>query len=76
MDSMALSLLKMTVPPYRHTAIPHEAIFSAYGRAHDRPGRTDSVGLGLTVSRQLAQMMAAICSTPTTGPGRPSVSAS
>ena len=34
-----------------------EEIFSAYGRAHDRPGRTDSVGLGLTVSRQLAQMM-------------------
>lgn len=34
-----------------------EAIFSAYGRAHNRPGRTDSVGLGLTVSRQLAQMM-------------------
>jgi signal transduction histidine kinase len=34
-----------------------EAIFSAYGRAHDRPGRTDSVGLGLTVSRQLARMM-------------------
>ncbi len=34
-----------------------EAIFTAYGRAHDRPGRTDSVGLGLTVSRQLAEMM-------------------
>lgn len=34
-----------------------EAIFTAYGRAHNRPGRTDSVGLGLTVSRQLAQMM-------------------
>lgn len=32
-------------------------IFAAYGRAHDRPGRTDSVGLGLTVSRQLARMM-------------------
>lgn len=32
-------------------------IFTAYGRAHDRPGRTDSVGLGLTVSRQLARMM-------------------
>jgi signal transduction histidine kinase len=41
-------------------AIPAESldsIFSAYGRAHDRPGRTDSVGLGLTVSRQLARMM-------------------
>jgi signal transduction histidine kinase len=34
-----------------------ETIFSAYGRAHDRPGRTDSVGLGLTVSRQLARLM-------------------
>ena len=34
-----------------------DTIFSAYGRAHDRPGRTDSVGLGLTVSRQLARMM-------------------
>lgn len=34
-----------------------DAIFTAYGRAHDRPGRTDSVGLGLTVSRQLARMM-------------------
>ncbi len=32
-------------------------IFTAYGRAHDRPGRTDSVGLGLTVSRQLARLM-------------------
>ncbi len=34
-----------------------EEIFTAYGRAHNRPGRTDSVGLGLTVSRQLARMM-------------------
>ena len=34
-----------------------DSIFTAYGRAHDRPGRTDSVGLGLTVSRQLARMM-------------------
>ncbi|MDJ0959960.1 MAG: HAMP domain-containing sensor histidine kinase [Acidimicrobiia bacterium] len=34
-----------------------ELIFTAYGRAHDRPGQTDSVGLGLTVSRQLAQLM-------------------
>lgn len=41
-------------------AIPQQLvdeIFTAYGRAHDRPGRTDSVGLGLTVSRQLARMM-------------------
>lgn len=34
-----------------------DTIFTAFGRAHDRPGQTDSVGLGLTVSRQLAQMM-------------------
>lgn len=34
-----------------------DSIFSPYGRVHDRPGRTDSVGLGLTVSRQLAEMM-------------------
>ncbi len=34
-----------------------DEIFSAYGRVHDRPGRTDSVGLGLTVSRQLARLM-------------------
>ncbi|MDJ0498702.1 MAG: HAMP domain-containing sensor histidine kinase [Acidimicrobiia bacterium] len=34
-----------------------ELIFSPYGRAHDRPGQTDSVGLGLTVSRQLARLM-------------------
>jgi len=38
-------------------ATESESIFAAYGRAHDRPGRTDSVGLGLTVSRQLARMM-------------------
>jgi signal transduction histidine kinase len=41
-------------------AIPDEQIeeiFSAYGRVHDRPGRTDSVGLGLTISRQLARLM-------------------
>lgn len=34
-----------------------DAIVEAYGRAHDRPGRPDSVGLGLAVSRQLARMM-------------------
>jgi signal transduction histidine kinase len=41
-------------------ALPEEllaVIFAAYGRAHERPGRTDSVGLGLTVSRQLARLM-------------------
>jgi signal transduction histidine kinase len=34
-----------------------EAIFDPYGRAHERPGRTDSVGLGLTVTRELATLM-------------------
>lgn len=34
-----------------------DVIFSAFGRAHQRNGHTDSVGLGLTVSRQLARMM-------------------
>lgn len=42
-------------PPLSNEAL--ETIFSAFGRAHDRPGQTDSVGLGLTVSRQLARMM-------------------
>ena len=42
-------------PPLSTEAL--ETIFSAFGRAHDRPGQTDSVGLGLTVSRQLARMM-------------------
>lgn len=36
----------------------HERIFEAYHRAHDRRGQPASVGLGLTVSRQLAQLMA------------------
>lgn len=35
----------------------HERVFEAYTRAHDRPGMTASVGLGLTVSRQLAELM-------------------
>ncbi len=35
----------------------HERIFEPYTRAHDRPGMTASVGLGLTVSRQLAELM-------------------
>ena len=42
------------------TGVPDDkldVIFSAFGRAHQRSGRTDSVGLGLTVSRQLARMM-------------------
>ncbi len=42
-------------PPLSPEAV--QTIFSAFGRAHDRPGQTDSVGLGLTVSRQLARMM-------------------
>ncbi len=34
-----------------------DRIFDAYTRAHDRPGVTMSVGLGLSVSRQLATLM-------------------
>ncbi len=34
-----------------------ERIFQPYRRAHDRPGMTASVGLGLAVSRQLAELM-------------------
>lgn len=34
-----------------------ERIFEPYQRAHREPGRTESVGLGLTVSRQLARLM-------------------
>jgi signal transduction histidine kinase len=34
-----------------------DVIFQPYGRAHERPGMTDSVGLGLNVSRELARMM-------------------
>jgi len=34
-----------------------DLIFEPYHRAHDDPGRTDSMGLGLAVSRQLAQLM-------------------
>lgn len=34
-----------------------ERIFEPYTRAHDRPGVTVSVGLGLSVSRRLAQLM-------------------
>ncbi len=32
-------------------------IFEPYERAHDRPGLTSSIGLGLSVSRKLARMM-------------------
>jgi signal transduction histidine kinase len=41
-------------------AIPdedHERIFQPYRRAHNAPGITDSLGLGLAISRQLAQLM-------------------
>ena len=41
-------------------AIPpqdRERIFEPYARAHDRPGMAASVGLGLSVSRQLARLM-------------------
>lgn len=34
-----------------------ERIFEPYTRAHDRPGVTVSVGLGLTVSRRLSRLM-------------------
>ncbi len=34
-----------------------EAIFEPYQRAHDREGLPGSVGLGLTISRQLARLM-------------------
>jgi signal transduction histidine kinase len=34
-----------------------ELMFQAYERLHDRPGVTDSVGLGLPVSRSLARAM-------------------
>lgn len=34
-----------------------DLIFTAFGKAHDDPGRTESVGLGLAVSRSLARMM-------------------
>ena len=34
-----------------------ERIFDPYCRAHNQVGRTESVGLGLTVSRQLARLM-------------------
>jgi signal transduction histidine kinase len=42
------------------TGIPfeqQERIFEPYTRAHDRPGTTASVGLGLAVARQLAELM-------------------
>lgn len=35
-----------------------DLIFTAFGKAHSDPTRTESVGLGLTVSRNLAQLMA------------------
>jgi signal transduction histidine kinase len=34
-----------------------ERIFQLYRRAAERPGRTESVGIGLTISRQLADLM-------------------
>lgn len=34
-----------------------ERIFEPYERAHDRPSQPSSIGLGLTVSRQLARLM-------------------
>jgi signal transduction histidine kinase len=40
------------VPPGKE-----DLIFEPYGRAHAHQSRTDSVGLGLSVSRELARMM-------------------
>lgn len=34
-----------------------ERIFQPYGRAHEESGTTESIGLGLAVSRQLAVLM-------------------
>lgn len=34
-----------------------ETIFEPYYRSHQRPGQPDSVGIGLTVARQLARRM-------------------
>lgn len=34
-----------------------ERIFESYQRAHDAPGLTSSMGLGLSISRQLARLM-------------------
>jgi signal transduction histidine kinase len=34
-----------------------ERIFDPYERAHDAPGLTASMGLGLTISRGLARLM-------------------
>jgi signal transduction histidine kinase len=42
------------------TAIPEhdrDRIFLPYQRAHDSPGLVDSIGLGLPISRELAQLM-------------------
>ena len=38
-------------------AVEWERIFEPYERAHDRPSQPSSIGLGLTVSRQLARLM-------------------
>ncbi len=56
-------------------AIPsefHETIFTPYGRATFDPRRTDSIGLGLTVSRQLARLMDGSSATDTIGKAAPS----
>ena len=37
--------------------LDRERIFEAYERAHDAPGQPGSVGIGLTVSRTLAELM-------------------
>jgi signal transduction histidine kinase len=37
-----------------------ESIFEPYRRAHDAPGLTASMGLGLAISRELARLMVKI----------------
>ncbi len=34
-----------------------DVVFSSYSSAHERPGETDAVGIGLNVSRRLAELM-------------------
>ncbi len=44
-------------PSQKRKKREHERVFEPYTRAHDRPGMAASVGLGLTVSRQPAELM-------------------